>query len=462
MVSDCTPQIIIPRINNFITETTSLVLGLNTLLTLERVGGNLLVITLKSSEILTGLRKLTLLHTLTDVPVDESTLGVHEVKLVGECGPGLGDGGGVGKHADGAVDLGEISVWNHLRWLVADTNLETSWAPVDELDGALSLESGNSSVGVLWNDITTVQQAGGHVLSVAWVALNHLVVWLEAGHGDLLDGVGLVGSLGRRDNWGVSDEREVNTWVWDQIGLELVEIDVEGTIKAEGGGDGGNDLGDEAVKVLVVWTLQSEVTSADVVDGLVINHEGTVRVLKGGVGGEDGVVWLDNGGGGLWGWVDAELKLGLLAVVDREALHEEGSETRSGSTTEGVENEETLETRAVVGNVADLVENLVDQLLSDGVVTTGVVVGSILTSSDHLLRVEQRAVGTGADLINHVWLEITVDGTWNILSLSCSLLKMYSVVLVVAVKLAGLREEGAEPLIWLCGLALLSEVSIWL
>ena len=26
--------------------------------------------------------------------------------------------------------------------------------------------------------------------------------------------------------------------------------------------------------------------------------------------------------------------------------------------------------------------------------------------------------GTGADLINHVWLEITVDGTWNILSLS--------------------------------------------
>lgn len=39
---------------------------------------------------------------------------------------------------------------------------------------------------------------------------------------------------------------------------------------------------------------------------------------------------------------------------------------------------------------------------------------------------------------------------------------MHSVLLVVAVKLAGLREESAEPLIWLGGLALLGEVSIWL
>lgn len=33
----------------------------------------------------------------------------------------------------------------------------------------------------------------------------------------------------------------MNTWVWDQVRLEFVEIDVEGTIETEGGGDGGND-----------------------------------------------------------------------------------------------------------------------------------------------------------------------------------------------------------------------------
>jgi hypothetical protein len=33
----------------------------------------------------------------------------------------------------------------------------------------------------------------------------------------------------------------VDTWVWDQVGLELVEINVEGTIETEGGGDGGDN-----------------------------------------------------------------------------------------------------------------------------------------------------------------------------------------------------------------------------
>jgi hypothetical protein len=65
-----------------------------------------------------------------------------------------------------------------------------------------------------------------------------LVVGLEAGHGDLLDGVGLVGSLGRGDNRGVCNEGEVDTWVWDQVGLELVEINVERTIETKGRGDG--------------------------------------------------------------------------------------------------------------------------------------------------------------------------------------------------------------------------------
>jgi hypothetical protein len=90
------------------------------------------------------------------------------------------------------VDLGQITVGDHLRGLVADTNLEASWAPVDKLNSTLGLKSSNCVVDLLGNDITTVQQAGSHVLSVAGVALDHLVVGLKAGHGDLLDGVGLV------------------------------------------------------------------------------------------------------------------------------------------------------------------------------------------------------------------------------------------------------------------------------
>ena len=178
-------------------------------------------------------------------------------------------------------------------------------------------------------------------------------------------------------------------------------------------------LSNKAVQVLVVGALKAEVSAADIVDGLVVDHEGAVRVLEGGVGGEDGVVGLDNGGGDLRGGVDAELELALLAVVDGETLHEEGTETGTGTTTEGVEDEESLKTGAVVGNTADLVENTLNQLLANGVVTTSIVVRGIFLSGDHVLGVEQGAVGAGADLVDDIGLQVGVDGTGDIFALAC-------------------------------------------
>ena len=138
------------------------------------------------------------------------------------------------------------------------------------------------------------------------------------------------------------------------------------------------------------------------------------------MGGENGVVWLNNGCGDLGRWVDTELELALLAIVDRQTLHEQGAETRTGTTTEGMEDEETLQTRAVVSNAADLVEDLVNELLSDCVVATSVVVRSILLAGDHLLGVEEGAVGTGADLVNDIGLKIGVDGTGDVFALACA------------------------------------------
>jgi hypothetical protein len=140
-----------------------------------------------------------------------------------------------------AVGLGEVAVGDLVGGLVADTELEASRAPVDELDGALGLEGRDGGVGVLGDDVTAVQQAGGHVLAVTRVALDHLVVGLEAGHGHLLNRVGLVGGLGGRDNGRIGDEREVDTRVGDQVGLELVQVDVERAVEAERRGDGGNN-----------------------------------------------------------------------------------------------------------------------------------------------------------------------------------------------------------------------------
>ena len=74
------------------------------------------------------------------------------------------------------------------------------------------------------------------------------------------------------------------------------------------------------------------------------------------MGGQDRVVGLDDGGGDLGGGVDGESELGFLAVVDGESLEEERSETGSGTTTDGIEDEETLKTSALIGKLSDSVE----------------------------------------------------------------------------------------------------------
>src|SRR5688572_30316577 len=58
-----------------------------------------------------------------------------------------------------------------------------------------------------------------------------------------------------------------------------------------------------------------------------------------------------------------------------------------------------LETSALIGQLADAVEHDVDDLLANCVVATGVVVGGILLTGDQLLRVEELAVSTRANLI---------------------------------------------------------------
>jgi len=88
----------------------------------------------------------------------------------------------------------------------------------------------------------------------------------------------------------------VDTWVWHQVGLELGQVNVQGAIESERGSDGGDNLANESVQVGVGWSLNVQVASADIVDGLVVDHEGAVGVLQSGVGGQDRVVRLDDSG----------------------------------------------------------------------------------------------------------------------------------------------------------------------
>merc|ERR1712213_134208 len=396
---------------------------------LSRVKANLLVILLESSKVFPGLRELTLLHTLSNVPVDEGPLGVHEVELVVKPGPGLGDGGGVREHAHGPADLSKISSGNDGWWLVVDTDLESSRTPVNKLDAPLGLDGGNGSVHVLGHHVSSVEEAAGHVLAVTRVTLDHLVSRLEAGVGDLRDGELFMVSLLGRDDGCVGDQGEVDPGVRHQVGLELSQVHVQGSVEPQGGSDGGHDLADQPVEVGVGWPLNVQVAPADVVDGLVVNHEGAVGVLQGGVGGQDGVVGLDHSSSNLGSWVDGELKLALLAVVHGQPLHEQGCKARSSATSEGMEQKESLKSSTGVSELPNPVENQVDNLLSNGVVSSRVVVSGVLLSVDELLGMVQLTVGSASGLIDDSRLQIDEDSSWDVLASS------------------SLREEGLEGVV---------------
>ena len=65
---------------------------------------------------------------------------LHEIEFMIQSRPGHGNGGGIGEHADGALDLCQVSAGNNCRWLVVNADLEASWTPVNKLDGSLSLD----------------------------------------------------------------------------------------------------------------------------------------------------------------------------------------------------------------------------------------------------------------------------------------------------------------------------------
>ena len=64
-----------------------------------------------------------------------------------------------------------------------------------------------------------------------------------------------------------------------------------------------------------------------------------------------------------------------------------------------MEDEEALESSTHISQLPDPVQHQVNNLLPNGVVPPGIVVGSVLLASDQLLGVEQLAVGSSSYLV---------------------------------------------------------------
>ena len=91
------------------------------------------------------------------------------------------------------------------------------------------------------------------------VTLHHLIIWLETRPSDLIHTELLMVGLVSAGNRGVGSEGVVDPRVGNQVGLELIEVNIEGSVKPETGRDGGDDLSYEAVEVGVGRSFHRQV-----------------------------------------------------------------------------------------------------------------------------------------------------------------------------------------------------------
>ena len=201
-----------------------------------------------------------------------------------------------------------------------------------------------------------------------------------------------------------------------QVNSELSEIGVELTGESEATGESGEGGGDEMVKITVGGGGELEGSEADIVESFVINAHNLIGVLNKLMDGEGGVVRLNNGIRDLGGRHDGECAHHSVGIFLSDFRDEECSHTRSGTTTEGVGDLETLEAIATFGFFTDDIEDGVDEFGTFGVMSLGPVVTGTSLSEDEVVGSEELTEGSGTDGVHGTGLEIHEDGSGNVTS----------------------------------------------
>lgn len=257
--------------------------------------------------------------------------------------------------------------------------------------------------------------AAGQVATVAEVGSSHHVLGVEHLLGEFRHGDGTEGvSAGARQG-SETDHEEVETGERNHVHSQLTQIRVELTGESQTGGDAGHDSGDEVVQVTVGRVRQLQGAHADVVESLVVNAKGLIRVLDQLVDRESGVVGLNDGVGHLGGWHNGEGGHHSVGELLADLGDQKSTHTRSGTTAEGVGDLEALEAVAAFGLTADHVKDVVDELGALSVVTLGPVVAGRGLAEDEVVGSEELTERTGTDGVHGAGLKIDEDSARNIL-----------------------------------------------
>ena len=106
---------------------------------------------------------------------------------------------------------------------------------------------------------------------------------------------------------------------------------------------------DQVVQVPVCWVVKLQGPEADIIESLVVNHEGLIRVLNQLVHGEGGIIRFHNGVRDLRRRNHAESAHDPVWVLLAYFRVDQGSQTRPSPPTERVRQLETLDAVAALG-----------------------------------------------------------------------------------------------------------------
>ena len=148
-----------------------------------------------------------------------------------QSSPCFSNSSGVGQHAYCTRDFGHISSRDSCGWLIVDAYFEARWAPVHKLNSALVLDACYGTVDILGHNVSPVQKAAGHVLSMPRVTLDHLVVGLKTCSSNVGNSQAFVRCLIRTEDRCIGYQRKVDSRIRYQVGLEFSEIHIKGTIE---------------------------------------------------------------------------------------------------------------------------------------------------------------------------------------------------------------------------------------
>ena len=354
-----------------------------------------------------GLGELHLVHALACVPMQEGLATEHSRELIANTLKELLDRSAVADECRAHLQAA--------RRDGAESGLDVVRDPLHEVGGVLVLHVADLVFDFLHGDFAAVNGRAGEVATVAEVAGGHHVLWVEdllrqLWHGDCAEAVCATAS-----EWGEADHEEVETWERNHVDGELAKVAVQLAGEAQAGGDTRHDSRDEMVEIAVARIVELQCAHADVVQGLVVNAKGLIRVLNKLMDRQGSVIGLDDRVGDFWGRDDGECGHHAVGELLADLADEERAHSGTGTTTERVGDLETLKAVASLSLTADDIEHLINQLGALGVVTLGPVVSSARLAEDEVVRTEELAKWAGTDSVHGAWLQVDEHSTRDIL-----------------------------------------------